>query len=241
MTSASKRARSASLKIAESSVCSLVTPAALNAAVSAGTPCAIASVWRKAAVSEKIRTWASSATRACASVDSGSGVSDQLGSCACAPAGARQPMIISESSSARTDATADFPRSISQFSSQILLCRCEQNRTDLCLSSVRTKAARRGKWGLSAEVSQLLFDRRQKISVRCRAPWRRLGRPPPRHSLSRILQTTSASRGHRRRRVHRRGARTVGEAGRRDHRRRVRFERRAVPRGRRAPGRRARV
>jgi hypothetical protein len=56
MTSASKRARSASLKIAESSVCSLVTPAALKAAVSAGTPCAIASVWRKAAVSEKIRT-----------------------------------------------------------------------------------------------------------------------------------------------------------------------------------------
>jgi hypothetical protein len=62
MTSASNRSRSASLKIAESSVCSEVIPAASNAARRAGTPWAIASLCRNAAVSEKIRTCAVSAT-----------------------------------------------------------------------------------------------------------------------------------------------------------------------------------
>ena len=44
ITSASKRARSVSLKIAESSVCSEVTPACSSAARSSGVPLVIASV-----------------------------------------------------------------------------------------------------------------------------------------------------------------------------------------------------
>ena len=61
ITSASKRARSVSLKICEFSVCSDVIPASVIAARSSGVPLSIASVCRNAAVSVKTSTCAGAA------------------------------------------------------------------------------------------------------------------------------------------------------------------------------------
>ena len=68
MISASKPARSVSLKIVESSVCVTSMPSASSAAVMSGVPLSIASVCRNCVVFVKIRTCAPSCACAGAAV-----------------------------------------------------------------------------------------------------------------------------------------------------------------------------